>query len=140
MDKIKTFIFVTGRSAIEATIVLFLVVMVLGGIFGQKADANSAYQFTTTGVGTMATPSLSLNPETAASVIGTIPAGCHNIDIYVTGGPVNWGNSAISSSTIHPNIASGSSKTFTNVIGRNPLIYLRGVQSGTTPTAYITAY
>lgn len=128
------------RSALEVGIAVFMIAVVIGGIFGQKADANAAYQFYLTGVGTMATPSITLNPESAATIVGTLPAGKNYLDIHATGGPINWGDANVTSSTVHPFIASGESKVFGPIVGRNPLIYLRGIQSGTTPTAYLTAY
>lgn len=84
-----------------------------------------------TGHKAMATGTLSVGTSTAV-IVGTMPAETHELEVTAIGGDINYGPSTVVTGPLSPYIASGSSKVFDKIVGRNPTTWLRGRSASAT--------
>lgn len=125
MDIMKRLLFV-GLMLLVAISIPLPGTAASGSLESADVDANTGYK-------AMATASITA-ASSAATIVGTIPAGCHQIEVQnSTDGDVNYGPSNVSTSTIYPYIAKGASKVFSGLTTLNPSIYFRA--RGTVATS-----
>lgn len=82
-------------------------------------------------------PTLAIS-SAAATIVGTIPVGCHSVIVQAVGEDVNYGTSALATGTEWPYIAANTSKEFGDLLTINPTIYLRP-RSASTCTVRLLA-
>ena len=125
MDIMKHILFV-GLLLLVAVSIPLPGTAASGSLESADLAANNGYK-------AMATQSITVS-SAAAVIVGTIPAGTHEIEVQnSTDGDVNYGPSNVSTSTTFPYIAKGEKKSFPGLTSLNPSIYFRA--RGTVATS-----
>ena len=122
------------RNIRTALIVLFLLAV---ATVGQAQSSLPGFSLMdNSGFKELATKTLSLASD-AATIVGTLPVGAHNLVIF-SERALNYGGSSVSTSTAEPFIATTSVEIIYCIKNRQPSIYLR--PRGTDGTATATLY
>jgi len=101
-----------------------------GGLPTSDLAANTGYS-------DPAVPTLAIS-SAAATIVGTIPVGCHSVTVHAVGEDVNYGTSTLATGTEWPYIAANTSKEFTDLVTIDPTIYVRP-RSASTCTVRLLA-
>ncbi len=121
----------------KSLILALILIAAIGTLFFLiKGNASggipSADLMANTGFSDMATGTLTVT-TTASTSIGTIPNGCHAVEVY-TSQDLNYGSGDVPTGTNSPYIPAGTSKIFTNLNSSNPTIYFRARSTTATVT------